>query len=342
MNKKGNAIGIIMVLLLGLVVIGGGLILFGVIPLPQATTQAGAGTQQIVQQVSQASKAGDVSSLGVYVYDTANNNKETKVAVAVYCQDDTGKFVIDGTSSSTSAEITGKTEIGRTVSCWAFNSTYQVSEPVTVAITGESPHVVIKAFKVPTSGAIQFYTDTYSTGTGGVINVSIATAGQTDTLQKMRYTNNASQTIMPLGGFYIAVPAPSNVSNVDIAGSASLHGMTKASTQIVASTLTSRVSSRKDSFDFVYEIDDDSAKEGNQALLMEEQDYLETGTVTVKAESTACSGSSADLISSYSFPKGYYRSQKASAVNYGIETDGITASLLTTGDITGDTFYCTA
>ena len=330
-----------MVLLLGLVVIGGGLILFGIIPLPQATT-APASTQQIVQQVSQATKAGDVSSLGVYVYDTANNNKETKVAVPVYCQDDAGKFVIDGTSSNTNAEITGKTEIGRTVTCWAFNSSYQVSEPVTVNIAGESPHIVIKAFKVPDSGKIQFYTDTYSTGTGGIINVSIATAGQTDTLQKMRYTNNMSQTVMPLGGFYIAVPSPSNVSKVDIGGSASLHGMSKASTQIVASTLSSRVSSRKDSFDYVYEIDDDSATAGNQVLLMEEQDYLETGTVTVKAESTACSGSSADLISSYAFPKGYYRSQKASAINYGIETDGITASLLTTADVVGETLYCTA
>lgn len=147
---------------------------------------------------------------------------------------------------------------------------------------------------------------------------------------------------MPLGGIYFSVPSPSNVSSIDISGSASLHGMDHASTQLVKSTLASRVSSRKDNFDFVYEIDDSATEDGNQVLKMEENDYLETGTVTVKAESTACSGSSADLISTNAFIKGWFRSQKSSSMLYGIETDGTTASLLTANDLSGDTTYCTA
>ena len=334
MNKKANwiGVGLLIVGILGITMLG--LYLTGVLT-PQATVQQ---TTQTAQQVAQATKTGDVSSLGVYVRDISNNNINTKVAVPVYCQDDAGSFIIDGTSSSTTAEITGKTEIGRTVTCWAFNSTYQ-SEPVTVKIDGESPHIVIDSYKVPTSAKLQFYDDTYTTGTGGAINMS-AGADATDTFQKMKFTNNNSDTMLPLGGFYFDIIESSNVSALDISGSASLSGMDKATTQIVESDLSTKVSARKTLWDFVFEIDDDSSQSGNQALLMEENDYLETGSVSVTADGDGCSGS-ADLISSYAFTKGYYRSNKEDSVKYGHETDATTSAVITS-DITGETFYCTA
>ncbi|MBU0958192.1 MAG: hypothetical protein KKF56_05275 [Nanoarchaeota archaeon] len=339
MNKKGNVLAVLMLLFMGVLAVSVVLLITGVIELPTTTVSTATSTQT-AQQVATATKTGDIASLGVYVRDLANDDINTKLAVATYCQDDKGEFIIDGTTSSTTAEITGKTEIGRTVTCWAFSSTIQ-SDPKTIKIDGESPHIVIDAYTITGDGNLQFYTDTFTTGTG-VTNVTIASAGQSDTLQKMKYTNNVSDKFLPLGGFYFATASGSNVSGVDISGSATLGGMDHASTQIVSSVLTSRVATRKDNFDFVFEVDDDSTKAGNQVLLMDEQDYLESGTVVIEASSTACNPQAGvgDLVSSFAFTKGYYRSSIENSVKYGHETDATTASLVSANDVIGATFYC--
>ena len=335
MKKNGQAQGWIIIAILFVGLIGGGIYL----------VNSGGTTQSIIQDaedLADITQEGKVASIGVYVRDTSNNNINTKVAVAVYCQDSDGNFIIDATSSSTSAEITGKTTIGEVMTCWAFNSTYQ-SEPKETKIDGEAKHIVIDAYQVATSGKLQFYDDTYATGTDGVINIT-AGADVTDTFQKMRFTNNNSDKIIPLGGFYFDISEGSNVSKIDITGSASLSGMDHSTTQIVESFLSTRVSARNTLWDFVFEIDDDSAKEGNQALLMEENDYLESGSVAVTADGDGCATvatGNVDQITSYAFTKGYYRSNKVNEVNYGYETDATTGAVITS-DITGQNFYCTS
>jgi hypothetical protein len=338
-TKQANTlIGILLVVIL-LVALSGGAYISWKQGLFSQTESAVGGSQQI-NQVIESSKSGQVATAGVYVRDVSNNNINTKIAVAVYCKDNSGTMVIDGTSSSTTAEITGKTSIGKTLTCWAFNSTVQTKEPIVTPINDEYTHIVIDAYLVPTTGKLSFYNDQLQTGTGGAINVTAVGASQTGTLQKIRFTQNNTDKILPLGGLYFATVASSNVSNVDISGSATLHGMSKSSTQIVKSELSTSVTSRKDNWDYVFELDDDSGKAGNQALLMEENDYLETGTVQVKGNGNGCT-SAGELISSYAFTKGYYRSTKAESVLYGAENDADSASVVSS-DITGDTIYCTA
>lgn len=353
-NKRGNAVGVTLVVLMGLIfltMVGGGIYLYA----KGGGTQTGVGGEgSTVQQVVEQTQSGDVAQIKVYVRDLSNNNVNTKVAVAVYCQDSDGNFIIDSTSSSTSAEISGSTTRGKTISCWAFNSTYQtMSQPESLgenakyldrAVNEEVEHIVIDAFAVATNGHLQFYNDQYATGTGGAINVTSVGADGTGTLQKLRYTNNNTDKWMPLGGVYFATVTGSNVSTIDVSGSATLSGLDHASAQVVDSSLATKVSTRKDNWDFVFEVSDATTKmagnDGNQPVILEENDYLESGSVKVTGDGDGCT-SAGELVSSYAFTKGFYRASKSQAVEYGYETDASSSAVITS-DITGDTFYCTA
>lgn len=337
-NKKGQAwLAVIIAVALVVAVIMFGTYLYMQSKTPQQAVPSGT-TEQIVQQVSQASKEGDVSSVGIYVRDIGGDNINTKIAVATYCQDDKGKFALDGTSSSASAEITAKTEIGRTLTCWAFDSTHQ-SNPKTIYVDGESPHMTIDAYNVSTTGHIQVYDDVYTTGSNGKVNVSVG-AGGTSTFQKMRITNNNTNKILPLGGVYFDKGVNSNVSKVDITGSASLSGMNHDSTQIVENTGGTKVSSRTNLWDYAFEVDDNPSEAGNQPLIMEENDYLESGSVSVTADGDGCSAG-ADLVAQYAFTKGFYRSAMTDAVKFGYETDAVSPAVIT-ADLIGDTWGCGA
>lgn len=308
--------------------------------LPSSTT-----TKEVVNQITSGTKDGKVSNLGVYVYDLENNNKNTKVAVPVYCQDEKGNFVLDGIASSTTTLITGSTEIGRTITCWAFNATYQ-SNPTLITITGESPIVNINAFRTLGAGYghLQFYTDTLVTGTGGIVNVTAEGSSGSGTLNKLRFTINQSNNAYWLGGFYFDKIVGSNVSTIEIGEIASLQGnLGHASTTIVPSKLGTSVSSRTEQWNVIFEIDDNSAKEGNQPLLMHQNDYIESGSVKVIANGLGCNNvaGTTDLISSYAFQKGYFRSAVTNGgVKFGSETDATAPAVIGSGDVTGDTFYC--
>jgi len=309
MNKKGQGFAIfIAVILIALVGLVGYMVFRG--PSQQVVQQQSA---QIAEEIA----SGDVASLGIYVRDLAQDNENTKIAVPVYCVDSTGAFILDGTSSSTSAETTAKTTIGETVTCYAFNSTIQ-SNPKTITISNEAPHIMIDAYSVATSyGHLQYYDDTYTTGTAGLVNVTVAGDG-TSTFAKLRYTQNMSDKFLPLGGFYLDTVVGSNITEIDMSGSATLSGMDHSSARVVTSTLATRVSDRKEKWDYVFELDD-SSEAGNQVLLMDEHDYLETGAVSVTGDSDGCSTLGEEIVS-YAFTKGYYRSS-TDGVKYGHETD---------------------
>jgi hypothetical protein len=341
-NKKGqNVWGVTVVSLLVVGILLMGFVTYTLLTkdtVAETIVQNEVQTEKLVQQ----SNAGDVAQIKVSVRDISANDVNTKVAVTVYCQSSSGEFIIDSTSSSATTEISGSTTRGDTVTCWAFNSTTQTKEPVVRKVDKEIEHIVIDTYQVSTSGHLQFYTDTYATGTGGTINVTGVVNTGTGTLAKLRYTNNNSNKWMPLGGFYFATVAGSNISKIDISGSASLSGVNHASTQIVQSTLGNQVSTRKDNWDYVFEIDD-SSEAGNQPVILEDNDYLESGTVKVTGQGTGCtaSASGGELVSPSSFSKGYYRSQKDQEVYFGSESDATSSSVISS-DITGDTFYCTA
>lgn len=339
MNKKGNVYALLIILLLAVAVGGGGFAMYKMGAF-SGESQKVVTTTQTAQQVAQATKEGDVASIGVYVRDLSNNNIDTKLAVATYCIDNDGTMVIDGTSSSTSAEITGKTSMGKTITCYAFSSDYQTLEPSVVTVDEEYEHVLIDAYTLADSAQINIYNDQLQTGTGGAVNLTGVGADATGTWQKLRIKNNDSDSILPLGGIYFNTVTSSNVSGIDAEGSATLYGMDHSSAKFVESDLSTSVSTRKDNWDFVFEVDDDSSKSGNQPLLLEENDYVETGSVAVTADGDGCS-SAGELVSMYAFTKGYFRNTKSTGIGFGHETDASSASVVS-ADYTGDTWYCTA
>jgi len=345
-NKRGSGATVAVLIMLGILVLGGiGALVYFVGIAPQTGvgdgTGTGTGTGTIAQQVNE----GDVAQLKVYVEDASAQNTQTKVAVATYCKDSKGNLIIDGTSSSTSAEISGSTTRGETITCWAFNSTYQTVSPVVTTMDGEVQHAVVKAFRVTTNGALTVYGEVSGStisGTAGKVNVTGVGVDQTGTLQKIRYKNNNTNQWMPLGGFYFDKVAGSNISLIDITGSASLYGVSDhTSTNIVASTLDNRVSSRSDKWDFVFEVDDKSAETGNQAIILEGSDYLDSGTVKVTGNGNGCdlTASPGELVSTYAFSKGYFRSTKTNDISYGHQNDAPAGAVIST-DAIGSTFYC--
>lgn len=255
------------------------------------------------------------------------------------------KKFIDATASSATAEITGKTVIGEKIKCWAFNSTFQTLEPVEVDVTGESVHIVIDGFTSLGAGYgnIKFFDDSFASAG---VNISVS-ASSTSTFQKMRFTNNGTDTSYNLGGFYFDTIESSNVSLIDITGGATVSGVSgKTSTNIVDSDLATDVSGRRTSWDFVFEVDDDSGKAGNQPIYLEENDYIETGSVSVTADSSGCQAGAGDPVTTYGFAKGWYRSAKSGeGVKFGHESDAQSPSAIVT-DIAGTTdngiFYCQA
>lgn len=337
-NKKGaNGLGIAVVLLMAIVVIGGALVLFGIIPIATQKAVSTTTTSEIKTAVS----SGDISQLKIYVYDRANNDQSTKVAMQVYCLDQKGNMVIDGDTSSTTTALTGTANKGDKLTCYAFNATYMAKEGKSIDVTEDSTPISLDTYKAFGAGQakIQFYTNTYATGTAGVINVTIDSANTQATLKSMRFEVNGSQMYYPLGGFYFDTVVTSNVSTIDLGGSAVLTGADHASTQLVSSNLASKVSARKEKWNIVYEVDDKSSEAGNQPVWLKSGNVLETGTVTITDNGNTCNQAS-DLISSYAFAKGFFKSALTNGgIKFGHETDAVTPSAILS-DITGDNFYC--
>ena len=341
-SKKAQAVPIIMVILgIALVAIMG-VAVYGIFmkPTTESVVQTG-----IASQIGQATSQGDVAQIKVYVRDIAQDDVNTKKAVPIYCIDSEGQFVIDGTTSSTTAETSGSTTRGNTITCYAFNSTFQTLNPTVVNVDEEIEHIVIEGYTIATAGLYEFYDSTLTLANGGASNISISGEGS-DSYDKLKFKNNNTNQWLPLGGFYFNVITGTNVSDLDISGTATVKGKTHgASTSIVESDLATKVTARKDNWDYVFEIDDSeysaTGNAGNNPIILEENDYLETRTVDVESTVGGVTGTESDIITARYFTKGYYRASKSQEIQYGHETDA-SASAVITADDNGGWFYLDA
>lgn len=334
MNKKAQA-GLGYALL--------GVMVIGVVVLIYFVATSGAPAQTVVQEslenIVAESHEGKVASIGVYVRDLSHNNVNTKRAATVYCQDDTGSFIIDGTTASTSAEITGKTTIGKTVTCWAFDGTYQTMEPEVTVIDEEAEHIVIDAFTSAITAEATVYDTTFTSANDGAVNLSVGADGS-DSFAKMKFKNNNTDSFISLGGFSVDVIEDTNITGIDMVGAVSLFGFIDTPlVKIVKSDLTTGVSARKSQWDYVFEIDADAGEIGNQALIINENDYIETGPITFESDVGCTAGSTGARGVIRGFIKGYFRETKNEGVGYAHETDASSASVIET-DIACTTVYC--
>lgn len=328
-GKKGNAIGVSIVLIL-LLVVG----MFAFIGVQQGwftkqkVTATGTGTGSGTGTGATANpNQGDASSLQIYVVDTANKDKTTKVAVPVYCIDGDGAMIARGDSSSTTTALSVKTTIGAKVTCYAFNSTYQTKTPAVINVDKSYMPVTIEAFAMPTGIKMQVYNDQLQiVSTATAVNLTGVGSDLTATLQKLRIQNNNTQKIVPLAGFYFATIQSSNISSIDVA---------KGSVALSASTIKPTATARKDNFDYAFEFDNDAETAGNQEILLADNEYVETGAVSIKGNGN---GVSSETVSTYGFIRGYYSSSLGDAIKKGIETDASTGTIINGADYTGDSF----
>lgn len=332
-NKKGNVLGVFAVIGIFLMI---GLVGLASWRMGAFSPQEAVGESEDLKQEVAITKAGEIATIGVYVEDESQLDVTTKATVATYCVDDSGVMVIDGTTSSATAEITGKTAIGKTISCYAFSSTYQTLEPTVFTVDEEWEHVKVKVIKLSTSATGNFYDDTLTTD----LNLSVP-ASNSATYDKLRIKNTATvgNGYVIVGGVYLALEADPDVTDIDFTGSAVVSGIDgNPSANIVNSDLNTEVSARKASWDEVFEIDDDANLAGNQPIVLEASDYLDTGAVTVTADADGCS--TAEAVTANLFMKGYYKKTLGTGIGYGHENDATSATVIG-ADIALDTFYCT-
>ena len=350
MNKKGAFNSVLFVILVLFVIVGGSIVGYEVVKYMRTTQEAV--TVQIQEEEANGDvekiKEGGISYVAVYVSDKAAANEEANVKAPVYCIDDLGSYVIDSTLSKTTQRITGQTNIGRTVTCYAFNGTFQ-SIPVTFEITQDKRDFNIPGYTVSQSAFTQTYDSQLRTqtgnpsrsdkgmGTGGGQNITLSAAG-TATIHKMRTTNNNTAKWLPIAGYYFNLQDNSTITEINIPETIELFSMDHAKSKLVTSSLSTAVSQRKRHWDVVYEFDDDPIAEGNQPLIMDEGDYLETGTIEVKT-SAGCGG---DTVAVFAFPKGYFKSRIEAKVKFGHETDGDNPGLILQQDWNGTAFKCKA
>jgi hypothetical protein len=339
MDKKGSAEGKAIAVVLSILAIL--VVIFGVLYFTGNLPQTGVGGTTETNIV-ESSKEGTVAQLQIDVYDASQNNVNTKVAVAIYCVDGDGNFLIDGTVSSTSTSTTKSTTIGTSLTCYAFNSTYQTVKPVEIKVGSETEPVRIDVFQVATTAKMEFFSQSpEALANEGASNVTITSDGS-DSFAKMRFENNNTDKWIPLAGFYFNTVEGTNISSMDLSGSASLSGMDHASTQINVGSLSTAVSSRKNKFDYVFDISDSTSntKYGHaDILVLEENDYLETGAVVFKS-AEGCDAVTENAVTGYAFTKGYFKSSKVSDVLWGYESDQSSGASVITADITGTTVYC--
>lgn len=336
MNKKGkaNIAGMVIAIVAVLAVAMFAVYLFVPELLPAQSTLPNVQTE--VQQVAKEVNKGGIATFGVDVRDISQTNINSKVAAAFYCQDDEGSMLADGTTSSASAYTNVKTTLGSSVTCWAFDSTYQTYKPANIEIDRDYDTLTIDVFNISASATGDFFKDSNSTEAQHVT----VPANNEGTLDKLRLKNSASSGSgwLPLGGIYFDTVAGSNISDIDVSGGVTLYGMDQPSAKLVKSELTSKAS-RKENWDYVFEVDGDNSKEGNQVLLMEENDYFETGVVVFKGDGDGCT-TTQETITPYTFQKGYYRKTVGEGIGYGHETDASSATAIAT-DVTLDTITCT-
>ncbi len=344
-NKKGQAL--LWIIAIAVIVLVVAVIGFLVVQSTGVTPAqvAGAGA---VSSVIEETQTGKVAQIKVFVRDMAATDINTKKAVPVYCVDSKGNFIIDATSSSTTTQISGSTTRGETITCWAFNSTFQTLQPTVIPMDTELEQVLIDGYTVSIGADIEFFDSTLTKANNGSSNISIGAEGS-DSYDKMKFKNNNTNQWIPLGGFYFNTITGSNVSNLDVSGGAVVkaknHG---SSTQVESSTLGTAVTTRRDNWDYVFEIADTEysagGNSGSNPLILEGSDYIETRTVNLESSVGCIDATATDVINVYGFTKGYYRGTKSAEVLYGHETDASAAAVIT-ADLTEPSdsrFFCTA
>lgn len=271
-------------------------------------TAAPSSPQAVENQEKQVAdlKSGKIASIELYVEDKEAVDKSTKVQRAVYAIDESGNKVFDGDSSSTSARVTGNSNVGRTLDVWAFNNsgTKSYGEKFSFKVEEQSVQK-----EIPTHTALggiplmELYDKNSLTGK----NISLG-ASQTDTFQKLRIQANESAKAFYLGGVFVDTAAGTNISNIDMSG------MTTKGINLAKSTAGFGSSARQEKVNFHFKLD--------TPVLLKQWEDIYTAPVIIEADGDGCVVETIDF---YVYDVNFFRSSKEGKfIEFGSETDSST------------------
>lgn len=316
MDKKGISGGAVLVgvLLLG-VILAGSVIYFGVTS-QQAITAPSGSTQTVIEQTT----GGDVASLNAFAYDRVNEDQSTKVAVPIYCSDNSGDgLIIDGTNLGTSSRQTVNTVTRAKGQCIAFNTRYYGDwkgfEMVNSQGTAvEKKDIDLDVYRIANTSEIKVYskdglTTTSSSNANYTVNITVE-AGGTGQFSKVTFQVNISDQQYRLGGFYLEmVNASTNIGAVDLKA-----GSSGKTPQAGESSMLDRVS---DTADFIIDLGD--------PIILNEFDTVTFGSMVFTSDGDACppgTGILQDDFRIVAYDKAHSRStQSQSVTDLVAETD---------------------
>lgn len=313
MNKKGlstwGTIAVVLILLVGL---------FSIVHwgLPKSYTQINpggtGGETSLTSQTVTALTTGDTSTPTFVVKDQESSNIGTSVSAPLYVRDvEDGMLTdCDGVATSTSGTQCSTTRNTK-LQFWAFNDTgatrafyaqltpYKVNgntyDPMNYDL-GNNAAPSIEAWVRRSVGSMRIIMKNDDTGVSstnsGLLNIS-ASSAKTDTeISWIKIENNDTYSAFNLAKIFVDIKAaPTNISDIDISGSASVSGQDISSVSIKKGSLLPNEKSRiSGQDDFVFDVDSDSALAGNQPLLLEAADYIKTGIMSVTIKGTGCIG----------------------------------------------------
>jgi len=223
---------------------------------PTVTTPAVTATGAV------ASDVGDAATVKFRAYDQQANNKGQVAATLYVRQAEDGALLNDGTAMSASDSTNSGTTIGKTLEAVAFSSTYY-GELASIPVVEETQQESLNVHTVETTSPhITLFDDGSSmTLDAGVYNLTIG-ADQTNTIDKIHVEVNTSNNAYNLKAIAFNVTgATDNLDNIVVGG-------------LSEGTLPTRLKDH----DYYWELPD--------AVLLEEFDTFETGTVQFEASGT--------------------------------------------------------
>jgi len=254
-----------------------------------------------------------------------NDEPDGGTNIPTYCYDsnEPGKFIIDGTVSTTD-RYTVQTVTGKTIKCMAVNQS-SLSTSGANGYYGDWNEIDMKTEKEDLDLSLHktarpdqlrvsiFNKDgTTSTQSNLTINFSIG-ADSSYSLNKIRLRQDTANLEWWAGGVTIAMndsvrgvsTAATNIKNVDW----NAGGFT--GNIIEGGALLDRLKSRSD---FRFEFDADSATTDYEPIKLSEFDEVDFGSMTFEADADGCDSGDNETVSLIFWDKNYFRSAKSTAV----------------------------
>lgn len=339
-GKSGTSLAIwIAVILMAIVVVGGGIYLFGFAP--QTAIGTSEASQKQVKAISTATKEGDLAYLSVRAIDqTSDTKSQVSAPLTCYEEGSEGEYLENADAEVMSASDVTRvtTSVGATVHCRAFNGTWY-SDELVVKMNDDSETKTINVYQVTNDLKVRVkYDDSFASATEQ--NLSIG-ASLSDNFDLMEIELNRTNRAFNLWGFTIDTTASdSNISDITVGKSlsvASTEGNLDGIELPSVDESNLKIQRIKDNADYVWKL--------SSPLLLVEGDRIQTGSIYFKGDGDGCQtgGTGNESFSFYIVDDQVFKSAVDRTLKHGPEDDQPTPVDVGASDFNQDgSMYCNA